>query len=74
MVYQYTKFERIIMGIINSLSNLPIGPTIFLIKYQKKIFSYYLGYFSMIVSIMYHLCESLDIIIFLEQKKMAWIR
>ena len=69
MVYEYTNYERIIMGIINSISNLPIGPTIFLIKYQRKIFSYYLGYFSMIVSIMYHLCESLDIIIFLEQKK-----
>ena len=69
MVYQYTKLERIIMGIINSISNLPIGPTIFLIKYQKKIFSYYLGYFSMIVSIMYHLCESLDIKIILTQKK-----
>ena len=69
MVYQYTQFERVIMGIINSISNLPIGPTIFLIKYQKKLFSYYLGYFSMIVSIMYHLCESLDIKIILEQKK-----
>ncbi len=69
MVYQYTKYERIIMAIINSLSNLPIAPTIFLIHYNKDIFSYYLGYFSMIVSIMYHLCESLDIKIFLEQLK-----
>ena len=69
MVYQYTRYERIIMAIIDSISNLPIGPTIFLIKYQKKIFSYYLGYFSMIASIMYHICESLDIKIFLEQLK-----
>ena len=69
MVYQYTRNERIIMAIINSLSNLPIGPTIFLLKYQKKIFSHYVGYFSMLVSIMYHICESLDIKIFLEQLK-----
>ena len=69
MVYQYTKSERIIMAIIDSISNLPIGPTIFLIKRQKKIFSYYMGYFSMLVSIMYHLCESLDIKIILVQKK-----
>ena len=69
MVYQYSQFERIIMAIINSLSNLPIGPTIFLIRYYKNMYSYYLGYFSMIVSIMYHLCESLDVKIFLEQLK-----
>ena len=69
MVYQYTQKERIIMAIIDSISNLPIGPTIFLIKRQNKIFSYYMGYFSMIVSIMYHLCESLDIKIILVQKK-----
>ena len=69
MVYQYTQKERIIMAIIDSISNLPIGPTIFLIKRQNKTFSYYMGYFSMIVSIMYHLCESLDIKIILVQKK-----
>ena len=69
MVYQYTQFERIIMAIINSLSNLPIGPTIFLIKYYRNEFSYYMGYFSMVVSIMYHLGESLDVKIFLEQLK-----
>ena len=69
MVYQYNQNERIIMALIDSLSNLPIAPTIFLIKQQKKIFSYYLGYFSMVVSMMYHLCESLDIKIFLVQLK-----
>ena len=69
MAYQYSQFERIIMAIINSTSNLPIGPTIFLIRYHKKTFSYYMGYFSMLVSIMYHLGESLDVIIYLEQLK-----
>ena len=69
MVYEYTKCERIIMAIINSVSNLPIAPTIFLMHYHGDIFSYYLGYFSMLTSIMYHICESLDIKIFLEQLK-----
>ena len=57
------------MAIINCLSNLPLGPTIFLTKYHKKTFSYYMAYFSMLVSIMYHLGESLDVIILLEQLK-----
>ena len=69
MVFQYTISERIIMGILNSLSNLAILPTILLIFHQKDIFSYYIGYFSMLVSIMYHFCESLDIVIILEQLK-----
>ena len=69
MVFQYTISERIIMGTINSLSNLAILPTILLIFHQKDIFSYYIGYFSMIVSVMYHFCESLDVVIILEQLK-----
>ena len=66
MVFKYNLLERIIMGTLNSLSNLAILPTIFLIYHQKDIFSYYIGYFSFVVSIMYHFCESLDMIIFLE--------
>jgi len=69
MVFQYTISERIIMGTLNSLSNLAILPTIFLIFHQKDIFSYYIGCFSMLVSIMYHFCESFDIVIILEQLK-----
>ena len=69
MVFQYTISERIIMATFNSLSNFAILPTILLIFHQKDIFSYYIGYFAMIVSIMYHFCESLDVIIILEQLK-----
>ena len=69
MVFQYTITERIIMGIINSLSNFAILPTVFLIYHQKNIFSYYIGYFSILVSVMYHICESLDIVVILEQLK-----
>ena len=69
MVFQYSITERIIMGIINSLSNFAILPTVFLIYHQKNIFSYYIGYFSILVSVMYHICESLDIVVILEQLK-----
>jgi len=69
MVFQYNIWERIIMAILNSLSNLAILPTVFLIYHQKNIFSYYIGYFSMVVSAMYHFCESLDVVIILEQLK-----
>ena len=69
MVFKYNLLERIIMGTLNSLSNLAILPTIFLIYHQKDIFSYYVAYFSFVVSIMYHFCESLDMLIFLEQLK-----
>ena len=69
MVYKYNIYEKIVMAIINSLSNFAIFPTIFLIYYQKNIFTYYVSYFSMVVSVMYHICESLDVKIFLEQLK-----
>jgi hypothetical protein len=67
MVYQYSQKERIIMAMLNSLSNLPILPTLFLLRYYEKIFPYYVGFFSIIVSFMYHLCESLDIKLYLDQ-------
>ncbi len=70
MVYQYSKNERIIMAIINSLSNIPILPTIFLLKYYEKIFPYYVGFFSVLVSMMYHICESLEIKLYLDN--MTW--
>ena len=69
MVFQYTLSERIIMGILNALSNFVILPTLFLLYHHKDIFSYYIAYFSLLVSVMYHLCESLDIVIILEQLK-----
>lgn len=69
MVYQYTQKEKIIMGLINSISNISFAPTVFLIKYYEKVLPYYIGYFSMMVSILYHIGESLDIKIFLEQLK-----
>ena len=67
MVYNYSFFERIIMAITTSISNISTVPGLYLMKYQGRIYSYYFSYFGIFVSFMYHLCESLDIVIFIPQ-------
>jgi predicted membrane channel-forming protein YqfA (hemolysin III family) len=69
MVYEYTYAERILMAITTALSNVSTIPGLCLMKYQGRIFSYYFSIFGIIVSFMYHLCESLDIIIIIPQLK-----
>ena len=69
MVYEYSYLERILMAITTSLSNISTIPGLFLMKYQGRLFSYYFSIFGLFVSFMYHLCESLDIIIFIPQLK-----
>ena len=69
MVYEYTYNERILMAITTALSNVSTIPGLCLMKYQGRIFSYYFSIFGIIVSFMYHLCESLDIIIIIPQLK-----
>jgi len=69
MVYVYSYSERILMAITTALSNISTVPGLFLMKYHGRIFSYYFSIFGIIVSFMYHLCESLDIIIFIPQLK-----
>ena len=63
MVYEYSHSERILMAVTTALSNVSTIPGLCLMKYQGRIFSYYFSIFGIIVSFMYHLCESLDIII-----------
>ena len=69
MVYEYSYEERILMAITTALSNVSTIPGLFLMKYQGRLFSYYFSIFGIIVSFMYHLCESLDIVIFIPQLK-----
>ena len=69
MVYEYSYMERVLMAITTSLSNVSTIPGLFLMKYQGRLFSYYFSIFGLFVSFMYHLCESLDIIIFIPQLK-----
>lgn len=69
MVYEYSYSERILMAVTTALSNVSTIPGLCLMKYQGRIFSYYFSIFGIIVSFMYHLCESLDIIIIIPQLK-----
>jgi hypothetical protein len=69
MVYEYSYIERILMAITTALSNISTVPGLFLMKYHGRIFSYYFSIFGIFVSFMYHLCESLDILIFIPQLK-----
>ena len=69
MVYEYTYNERILMAVTTALSNVSTIPGLCLMKYQGRIFSYYFSIFRIFVSFMYHLCESLDILIFIPQLK-----
>ena len=69
MEYEYSIFEKLFIMFLNSFASFSILPNIFLIKYQKKTFTYIIGCFSMITSIMYHFCESLELEIFLDNYK-----
>lgn len=69
MVYNYSTPERILMAIITGSSNIATIPGLFLIKRQKRYFIYYLSIFGLINSLLYHICESLDIVIYLPQLK-----
>jgi predicted membrane channel-forming protein YqfA (hemolysin III family) len=69
MVYEYSYPERILMAITTALSNISTLPGLCLMKYQGRMFSYYFSIFGIVVSFMYHLCESLDIIIIIPQLK-----
>ena len=67
--YDYIFAERVIMALINSMSNVFTIPSMFILKKDGKIYEYYFAIFSFIVSFMYHFCEGLDIVIFLPQSK-----
>lgn len=69
MGYTYSFFEKILMTIITGSSNFGTVPGLILIKRQKRTFVYYLSLFALINSLMYHICESLDIVIYLPQLK-----
>lgn len=69
MSYEYSILQKLLISFINSISSLAMLPSIFLLKYQKKTFSYIIGYFSLIINIMYHFSESLEISIFLDNFK-----
>lgn len=69
MVFAYSSSERMLMAIITGASNIATIPGLFLMKKQGRNFTYYLSIFALTNSVLYHICESLDIILFIPQKK-----
>jgi hypothetical protein len=69
MPFKYSYLERIFMAAITGSSHITIIPTIILMKYQKKTYGYYLGIFALMNSILYHICGSLKVKIFLSPHK-----
>lgn len=57
------------MAITTGASNIATLPGLFLMKKQGRYFAYYLSIFAFFNSLLYHICESLDIIVFIPQKK-----
>jgi hypothetical protein len=59
--YGYNDLEMMLMLIVTAVTNLAMIPVIRLF-YKKKgsTFLIWLGFFTMLTSLMYHLCESLD--------------
>lgn len=69
MVFEYTQKERVIMAIITGMSNISSIPVTLLTYKQKNHFVFMMAVFSMVTSVFYHICESLDIVIVLKQLK-----
>lgn len=63
----YSNFEKIVMGIINSSSNLGIIPCLILVIKYKKDVDVFLGLLTFFSSFMYHLCDGLDINIYMKE-------
>ena len=67
--YYYTQSEKIIMVLFTCITHIFLLPILFLMKYQKRNYCYYLSIFTFICSFFYHICESLDVIIFVSFTK-----
>ena len=69
MAFDYTINERRLMAVINSCSSIFSIPVIILTYKKNNIFTLFIACFSMLTSVFYHICESLDVILFLPNLK-----
>lgn len=65
--FNYSLFEKLIMGILNSTSNFGIIPCIILVIKYKKDVDVFLGLLTFFSSFMYHLCDGLDVDIYMKE-------
>ena len=69
IINPYNSFERFIMVLLTIITHIFMLPGLFLMKYQKRSFVYYLYIFKLICSFFYHICENLNIIIYVSYIK-----
>lgn len=69
MGIEYTNNERILMALITGSSNFVTIPVCLYVAYKKKYFEFFMGVFTILTSFLYHVCESLDVVFYLDQQK-----
>jgi predicted membrane channel-forming protein YqfA (hemolysin III family) len=67
MGFEYTFSERVVMALITGLSNLGSIPPLYIVYKNEKTFETCIGLFTLLVSVLYHVCESLEVSFYLEQ-------
>jgi predicted membrane channel-forming protein YqfA (hemolysin III family) len=67
MGYDYTQSERLLMALFTGLSNIASLPVIHHLHTKKRFLETYIGTFTAITSFMYHVCESLEIELYMDQ-------
>ena len=51
--------DTVITVLVSAVSNFAFVPTCLLMWKQKRPFEFFLGWFTMLTSLMYHLCDSI---------------
>lgn len=69
MAYQYSSTERAVMAFITGISSVTCIPVLLLMAILHRSFEFYIGAMTIFTSVMYHVCESLDVVIYLDQEK-----
>lgn len=69
MGYEYGPNERIIMAIFTGISNFAAIPGITLMIIYDRNYEFFIGMFTAITSLLYHVCESLDYEFYMEHGK-----
>jgi hypothetical protein len=69
MAYDYTYSEKLIMSFITGISNFACLPGLMLMLKKDRPFEFFIGFFTMFTSFMYHVTESLDIEVYMTPGK-----
>jgi len=66
MGYEYSEKEKLLTAFISGFSNFALIPGLFLMKYKRRYFEFYIGFLTFLSSFLYHFTESIAIKIILK--------